>query len=801
MPDTNTKPVARDAHTSVNLEINGRPVTARKGEMIISVADRYDIRIPRFCYHKKLSIAANCRMCLVEVEKAPKPVPACAFPVADGMKVHTQSRLAIDAQKGTMEFLLINHPLDCPICDQGGECELQDVAMGYGEDVSRYNEKKRVVRDKNIGPLISTDMTRCIHCTRCVRFGEEIAGVRELGATGRGEFMEIGTYIEKAMTSELSGNVIDVCPVGALNAKPSRYSGRSWEMVQHALIAPHDSVGSHLYLHTLRGRAMRVVPREDESLNETWISDRDRFSYQALASKDRLLAPMVKHAGQWEVTDWEQALQAVADGLRQQAPDDIGILTAPNATLEELYLMRKIARGLGTDNIDHRLRQCDFSDQAAAPLFPWLGQAVPDLEWLDAALLIGSDTRREQPIIAHRLRKAAVKGARIMALNPRQFGFSFDLAGHVVRAPADMAYALAGVAKTVLEKANVDSPPPLREVLASAEPDEDARAIAEELAVNGQKAILLGGLAAAHPQFSLLRALASVIADHTGSRFGYLPEAANTAGAWLAGVVPHRLPGGKTNERPGMHARAMLEAPRKAYLLFGMEPEFDCDDPARARAAMDQSAFVAVCSPFASDAMREYADVLLPVAAFAETAGTFVNLEGRWQSWNQAANAPGETRQGWKVLRVLGNNLSLHGFDYVSAEQVRDELKARFAAELEFDNALTLQTAFSLTRPAPGLTRAADVPMYALDAVVRRAEALQATPHAKPAACYLDPRQAETLLLNGVGRVRVSQGENEAILPLVLDETVPLNVAWIPAGLESVRTLGAAFGDVVLERA
>ncbi|MGH8501746.1 MAG: NADH-quinone oxidoreductase subunit NuoG [Gammaproteobacteria bacterium] len=786
--------------TNVNLEINGRPVRARKGEMIIAVADRHDIRIPRFCYHKKLSIAANCRMCLVEVEKAPKPVPACAFPVAEGMKVHTRSRLAIDAQKGTMEFLLINHPLDCPICDQGGECELQDVAMGYGEDVSRYNEAKRVVKDKDIGPLISTDMTRCIHCTRCVRFGEEIAGVRELGATGRGEFMEIGTYIEKAVTSELSGNVIDLCPVGALNAKPSRHTGRSWEMIQHALIAPHDSVGSHIYVHTLRGRAMRVVPREDESLNETWISDRDRFSYQAL-SKDRLQTPMVKRAGQWRELDWEQALQTVADGLRSAPAGDVGFLTAPHATLEELYLLQKIARGLGTDNIDHRLRQSDFSDQAHAPLFPWLGQSVQDLEWLDAALLIGSDVRREQPIIAHRLRKAAVKGARIMALNPRDFGWHLPLAAHVVRDPAGMVRALAGVAKTVLESAGADRPPPLRELLAWVEPDDDARAIAAQLSASGHNGVLLGNLAVTHPQFSLLRALAFVIAQHTGSRFGYLPEAANTAGAWLAGAVPHRLPGGDAIARPGMHARAMLEDPRKAYLLFGVEPEFDCDAPARARAAMDRASFVVVCSPFLSESMREYADVLLPIAAFAETPGTFVNLEGRWQSWNQASRAPGETRQGWKVLRVLGNTLKLEGFDYISAEQVRDELKTRFSGALRFDNGLRLEGAFNLPSPPQSLLRAANVPIYALDALVRRAQALQATPHAKPAACYLKSQQAKALGLNGAERVLARQSGGHAILPLVLDETVPLNVAWIPVGLEATRGLGAAFGDIVLEPA
>jgi NADH-quinone oxidoreductase subunit G len=798
---------------AVNLEINGRAVSARRGEMIITVADRNGIHIPRFCYHKKLSIAANCRMCLVEVEKAPKPVPACAFPVAEGMKVYTQSHKAIDAQKGTMEFLLINHPLDCPICDQGGECELQDIAMGYGADVSRYTEAKRVVKDKNIGPLISTDMTRCIHCTRCVRFSTEIAGMPELGATGRGEFMEIGTYVEKTLTSEMSGNVIDVCPVGALNAKPSRFSGRSWEMIQHALVAPHDSIGSNLYLHTLRGRPMRVVPRENDALNETWISDRDRFSYQALASKDRLLRPMVKRNGIWQETDWETALPVVAEGLRRYAPNDLGVLCAPNATLEEMVLLQKITRGLGCDNVDHRLRQSDFSDQGRAPLFPWLGQTIADLESLDAALLIGSNIRKELPIAAHRLRKAAQAGAQIMAINPRDFKFNFPLIVNVVCAPIGMVRALAGVAQAVLrnasaampalENAFAATPAPLRELLADVEPDEREKAIAEDLAKARQKTILLGHVAVAHPHFSLLRTLAFFIARYTGSRFGYLPEAANTAGAWLAGVVPHRLAGGKSIERPGLSARAMLEQPRKSYMLFGAEPEYDCDNPLMARAALDQAVFVAVFSPFTSEADREYGDVLLPTAAFAETQGTFVNLEGGWQSWKQAANSPGEARPGWKVLRVLGNALGLDGFDYISSEQVRDELKTCFSKDLQLDNSLALDDDLGSLPATQGLVRASSVPIYALDPVVRRAEALQATPDASPAACYLNPRQAEALGLENAEHAVVrqngcngSQTTESVILPLIMDETVPMNCAWIPSGLEGVRRLGAAFGPI-----
>ena len=464
----------------VNIEVNGIPLKARKGAMLIEVTDAAGIPIPRFCYHKKLSIAASCRMCLVEVEKAPKALPACATPVMEGMKVYTESPRALAAQKGTMEFLLINHPLDCPICDQGGECELQDIAMGYGGDVSRFAERKRVVQEKDIGPLIATDMTRCIHCTRCVRFGDEIAGLRELGATGRGEDMEIGTYVAHSVISELSGNVIDLCPVGALTAKPSRYRGRSWEYVQHAAVAPHDSVGSNIFIHTLRGKVMRVVPLENEQVNETWISDRDRFSYEGIYSDDRLAKPLL---GDAEV-DWETALEATAKGLKdviaRHGADAVGFLVSPTATVEELYLAQKLARGLGVAHIDHRLRQADFSDQGAAPVFPWLGQALEDLEKAKAALLVGSNARMEQPLAGHRLRKAALAGGQILFINPRDFDFRFPVAAKVIADPVGMVLALAGVAQAVAELKGQTLPASLAGLVAGA-PGETERAIAAHL--------------------------------------------------------------------------------------------------------------------------------------------------------------------------------------------------------------------------------------------------------------------------------------------------------------------------------
>lgn len=780
----------------VNIEVNGIPLKARKGAMLIEITDAAGIPIPRFCYHKKLSIAASCRMCLVEVEKAPKPLPACATPVMEGMKVYTESPKARAAQKGTMEFLLINHPLDCPICDQGGECELQDVALGYGGDVSRFAERKRVVQDKDIGPLIATEMTRCIHCTRCVRFGEEIAGLRELGATGRGENMEIGTYVAKAVVSELSGNVIDLCPVGALTAKPSRYKGRSWEYVQHAAIAPHDSVGANIFIHTLRGKVMRVVPRENESVNETWISDRDRFSYEGIYSPERLSGPLVKGAE----ADWESALEAAASGLKEiiarHGAGAVGFLVSPTATLEEQYLAQKLARGLGVAHIDHRLRQADFSDQDVAPVFPWLGQALDDLQKTKAALLIGSNIRMEQPLAGHRLRKAALAGAQVMFINPRDFEFRFPVAATVVTDPASMITALAGVAQAVAELKSVALPKNLA-ALATGPVGDAERTMAGHLVNCPPATVLLGNLAVAHPAFAQLRALAGFVASQSGARLGYLPEAANSAGGWLTGAVPHRLAGGRKASVAGLDARAMLEAPRRAYVLLGVEPALDCWDGAAALNALQGADLVVSLSPYAGQVGQSSVQVCLPTATFAETSGTYVNTEGRWQSFQGASRSFGESRPAWKILRVLGNLCGVSGFDYTSSEDVLAEIKDA-CAQVKADNTPNLEQSFTPFR-TDGLQRVADVPIYAVDALVRRAASLQASPLAQSAEVRLHPDVARELGLSGREQVQVRQNGNTISLPLVLDESVPRGCAWIPAGLKASMALGPAFGPVAIQ--
>ncbi len=777
----------------VNIEVNGIPLKARKGAMLIEITDAAGISIPRFCYHKKLSVAANCRMCLVEVERAPKPLPACATPVMEGMKVYTESPKALAAQKGTMEFLLINHPLDCPICDQGGECELQDVALGYGGDVSRFAERKRVVKDKNIGPLIATDMTRCIHCTRCVRFGEEIAGLRELGATGRGENVEIGTYVACSVASELSGNVIDLCPVGALTAKPSRYQGRSWEYVQHTAVAPHDSIGSNIFIHTLRGKVMRVVPRENDAVNETWISDRDRFSYEGIYSDDRLTKPLIGNAE----TDWETALNATVDGLKNvithHGADAIGFLISPTATVEELYLAQKLARGLGINNIDHRLRQADFSDQAAAPIFPWLGQKLADIEKTKAALLIGSNVRMDQPLVGHRLRKAALSGGHVMFINPRDFDFRFPVAVKMVADPVGIVTALASVALAVAELKNELVPMGLTGLTDGVVIDDAARLIAANLVNNAPGTVLLGNLAASHPAFAQLRVLAGFIAVCSSAYLGYLPEAANSVGGWQAGALPHRLPGGKPVSMVGLDARAMLESPRKAYVLIGVEPELDCWDGATALRAMQTAEFVVSLSPYGS-----IADVTLPVATFAETSGTYVNAEGLWQSFQGASKPLGEARPAWKVLRVLGNLCAVQGFDYVSSEDVLAEIQ-NITDSIQPDNTCSVDSSDWRPFRVAGLLRVADVPIYAVDPLVRRARSLQASPLALPAEIRLHPDVAQELGIVGRDQVQVCHDGVAVDLPLVLDESIPKGCAWVPAGLPASIMLGPAVGPVVIQ--
>jgi NADH-quinone oxidoreductase subunit G len=790
------------AEETVNIEIDGQPFKARKGAMIIEVTDAAGISVPRFCYHKKLSVAANCRMCMVEVEKVPKPLPACATPVSEGMKVFTRSDIATGAQKAVMEFLLINHPLDCPICDQGGECELQDLALGYGGDVSRFAEKKRVVRDKFIGPLIATDMTRCIHCTRCIRMLREIAGKMELGATGRGENMEIGTYIEKSLESELSGNVIDVCPVGALTSRPFRFKARAWELQQRASVAPHDAIGSNILVHTRRGQVMRVVPRENEDINEVWLSDRDRFSYEGLYAEDRLAAPMVKTNGEWQTVDWETALQATVDGLRNvinsHGADQVGMLASPTATLEELSLLQALARGIGVNNIDHRLRQADFTDQAEAPLCPTLGQTLVELEAVDAALVVGSNIRKQQPIAGHRLRKAALTGARVMFVNPVDYEVQFDVHAKAIVAPSQMVQTLAAVAACYPDAGN-NAADAVKTLIAGANPDEMHRSMADALKEADHATLLLGDVASAHPQFSLLKALAGVIAEHSGAVLGLLPDAANSVGGWLAGVLPHRGPAGSTIATAGLDAGAMLSDPRKAYLLFNVEPEYDCHDAAAATAAVNGAEFVVSLSPFASDAMKAMADVLLPIGPFAETSGTFVNAEGRWQSFQGVANPVGESRPGWKVLRVLGNQFELDGFGQNSSEDVRDALRAQ-AGAIALENK---QPAGSVAQAAgpDGLERVGDVAIYAADALVRRATSLQQTPDAEAAGLvHINSAQAEKSGVRDGYTVTVQQGGASVVMDVCIDERVADGCVWIQAGTAASGKLGAAIGPLRLER-
>jgi len=700
----------------VNIEVNGVPMKARKGAMIIHVTDAHDVYVPRFCYHEKLPIAANCRMCLVEVEKAPKPMPACATPVMEGMKIFTKSPKAIAAQKAVMEFLLINHPLDCPICDQGGECELQDLAMGFGRDASRYAERKRVVKDKNLGPLVSTDMTRCIHCTRCVRFTKDIAGVQELGTVGRGESTEIGTYIEKAVDHELSGNIIDLCPVGALNNKPFRYQARAWEMTQHPLISPHDSVGTNLYAHVLRGRVMRIVPRANEDINETWIADRDRYSYEGIYSADRVQKPMVREGDAWREVDWQTALQLAAEKLGKIARDSngaqVGVLASPNATLEELHLSARIARGLGTNNLDARLRRTDFRDQSSDPVYPSLGCSIKELEQMQSVLIVGSNLRKAAPILAHRVRKAALAGAKVSFVNPARYEYLFPVAEYLSSNGIGMVDHVAAL----LSAAGGQVPAGINVQVSDAH-----RALAAQLKSGERRLIVIGEIAQRDSEFATLRALTAALAQATGAQLGYLPEGGNAVGAALAGVLPHRLAGGQVSSATGLGAADMLGARLKAYVLMGaIEPEQDIATPGAIDALKSAECVIAL-TPYGG--AKNFAHIVLPIGTFAETSGTYVNLEGRWQSVPGAAKPVGESRPGWKVLRVLGNLLNLPGFDFESADQIRDELKAQIG-EVKADNRYHSQGGVAL---AKGREQVRDVAIYQVDAIVRRATALQQT--------------------------------------------------------------------------
>ena len=779
----------------INVEIDGKRVEIEAGRSVIEAAHRAGIYIPHFCYHNKLSIAASCRMCLVQVEKVPKPIPACATPVSEGMKVLTNSEMAVKAQQGVMEFLLVNHPLDCPVCDQGGECQLQDIAVGYGGGASRYREEKRVVLHKDLGPLVSSaEMSRCINCTRCVRFCQEIAGQMEMGQAFRGEHAEIMSFVGKSVDTELSGNLIDLCPVGALTSKPFRYSARNWELSRRRSVSPHDGLGSNLAVQVKNNRVMRVLPVENEDINECWLSDKDRFSYEGLNSAERLTRPMIKQDGKWQEVEWQVALDYAANALSQVAncagAGEVGALATPHSTLEELYLLQKLVRSLGSDNVDFRLRQSDFSADGKRAGAPWLGMPVAEISTRDRLLIVGSFLRKDHPLLAQRIRQAVKKGARANIIHSADDDLLMKVENKAIVAPDAMANTLAQVLKALATEKNTVADAALQNV----EVGSTAAAIASSLAGGERVAVLLGNFAQQHPQVAQLQLLAQRIAALCGGKFGFLGEAANSVGGYLANALPGQN---------GMNAAAMLAAPRKAYILLHAEPELDCANSQQALSAMYAADLVVALSAYKHHA-TDYANVLLPVAPFTETSGTFVSTEGRVQSFKGAVKPLGEARPAWKVLRVLGNLLHATGFEYESSEEICDEVlggNKDIAGKL--DNALpgmVLQPSSPGKGTQPGeFQRVAEIPIYAADAIVRRAAALQKTGDAATPAVTMHSEEWKKIGVPPGVQVRVTQGENSVGMTAAADDSLPAGVARVPAGHAVTVGLGAMFGNVTVE--
>ena len=768
----------------VKIEIDGKDLNAEQGSMIIEAADSANIHIPRFCYHKKLSIAANCRMCLVEVDNIPKAVPACATPVTDGMKINTKSSKARDAQKAVMEFLLINHPLDCPICDQGGECELQDVSMGYGKGVSRYSETKRSVNDQNLGPLISTEMTRCIHCTRCVRFGEEVAGVKELGLVGRGEHTEISTYVEQSMDFEMSGNVIDLCPVGALTSKPYRYSARAWELRQSPSVAPHDCVGSNLYVHTLRGQVKRIVPKENESINETWLSDRDRFSYEALSHNDRVINPKIKIDGVWQDISWDEALNHVINSLTKtigkHGVTSVASLLSSSSTLEEMYLLQKIVRSLGSHNIDYRLTEQDFSDEESFGVFPGLKDfKIEDIEKFDNILIVGSNLRKENPIINHKVRKASLQKAKVSVINPVKFDFNYDLSESFTdfEGNGDIVGPLIKITKYILDKTKFDlnvlygdlEDYNLEQIISDfnnvkldeTNPrDQQLLNIAQLLIDIDNSVVLLGSFVSSNNDASLIRSLCHILRCITGCKLGFLTKGANAAGAWISGAIPHRSDTGLDISHTGMNYKQMLDEKSnlKYFLLFNCELEYDASDYKILVSKLSESEQVVSFTPFVTDAILKYSDIILPIAPFTETSGTYVNVTGEWQSFQGSIKSQGNSRPGWKVLRVLGNLLNLLDFKYNSTAEIREQDKKIFLIH--------------------------DANIYNVDSITRRASSLSQTKDAtKLNFIYINSSNAKDLKLCDTDMVSIkllspSKEKYETNLLVKVSDCVPKNCAY-----------------------
>ena len=777
------------------LNIDGKTVSVADGSVVMHAADAAGVYVPHFCYHKKLSIAANCRMCLVDIEKMPKPMPACATPVTNGMVVRTKSEKATKAQQSVMEFLLINHPLDCPICDQGGECQLQDLAVGYGASSSRYREEKRVVFPKDVGPLISmAEMNRCIHCTRCVRFGQEVAGVMELGMIHRGEHSEIAVAEGRSIDSELSGNMIDICPVGALTSKPFRYSARTWELSRRKSISPHDSTGTNLIVQVKAGKVMRVLPLENEDVNECWIADRDRFSYEAFNSSSRLTEPMIKQGGQWRAVDWKTALDYVADGLKRvkaefghESRPAIGAVAHAGSTNEELYLLAKLMRGLGSESVDHRTRHADFANTAPAGQARWLGMPIAALSQLDRALVVGSFLRKDHPLFAQRLRQAAQRGAHVHSLHAAHDDWLMPMASLLSAAPSAWVQTLAEVAAAVAAAKGCAAP-------MEATAGDAAQQVAASLLSGQRAAVLLGNAAAQHPQASQLLALSQWIAQACGGACGYLGEAGNGVGAQLVGALPG--PG-------GLNAGQMLAQPMKALLLLNCEPVLDSANAAATRKALVASGLVVALTAF-KDVAADVADVMLPIAPFTETGGSFVNAEGRLQTFHGVVKPLADVRPGWKVLRVLGNLLGLPGFDFETVESVTAAALGDTATlQQRLNNAAPTDIAAPMPTVAgaasKSLERVADVPIYSTDATVRRAASLQMTADARAPVVGVPSALWQQLKLQPGAQVLVGQGEVALVLPAREDASLAANAVRIAAGHASTVGLGAMFGAITLE--
>ncbi len=779
---------------TVNIEVDGIAMEVPRNSMIIEATDKAGIDIPRFCYHEKLSIAANCRMCLVDVEKAPKPLPACATPVMEGMKVFTRSRRAIDAQHGVMEFLLINHPLDCPICDQGGECELQDLAMGYGRSVSRFTERKRVVKDKDVGALVQTDMTRCIHCTRCVRFLDEIAGTHEMGGVGRGDRLEIGTCIENSIDSEMSGNIIDLCPVGALTNKPFRFSARAWELIARSSQAAHDAVCSNVYYHQRRGRILRAVPRANEARNETWLSDRDRYGHFGLYAEDRVLEPRIRVGGEWRTVSWEEAIEAAAAALRESG-DSLSVLMGGSSATEDYFLAQRLARGLGSHHVDHRLREQDFSDDSARPVSPQFAMPVADLENAAAILLVGSNPRHEAPILGHRVRKAWHAGAAVMAINPIDWPFHFELAHKSIVPPQNMLPELAGLALAAAEVSGGSLPEALGSIAAGQAVSDQHRAMAQ--ALNGAESgvVLLGQFANSHPQAAALRQMAAWVAEALGCKLNILSFGGNPVGAWLAGAVPHRGPGG-AQAGPGRNAAEMLAAETGSFLLWDFEPEFDTGNPVRLMRALHGAGKVVVVASFATAEMDEVADVILPLAPLAESEGTLHNIDGDAMTLEPAGKPGGSCKPGWKILRRLGAELGLDGFGQIDLAQLQGEMAKDIQGQAHPQPWNGPAAAIEA-----GLYRVGEVPMFAVDGMCRRSEPLQKTRHANVNYLGLNPADFRSLGLAEGERASVSQGGATVQMPVRVLGEVPQGAAWVAGATPEARELGVLVGPLSVEKA